>query len=66
MNSFKNLINKITREEVENENSSNEVIFKCRYCNNVINSKEAYIDKEELNVFCSKYCFIEYLKSKYF
>lgn len=26
MNSFKNLINKITREEVENENS-NQVIF---------------------------------------
>ncbi|MCR1949781.1 MULTISPECIES: hypothetical protein [Clostridium] len=65
MNHLKNFIKKINNDDLE-EDRIDEITLKCKYCNKAINIKDSYIDKEDLNIYCSKKCFIENLNCKYF
>lgn len=65
MSHLKNLIEKLNNEELEDE-IVGEITVECKYCNSTVNIQDAYIGKEDLNIYCSKKCFIESLSSKYF
>ncbi|WP_291650697.1 hypothetical protein [Clostridium sp.] len=65
MNHLKNFIEKFNNEDLEEE-IVDEITVECKYCSININIKDAYIDKVDLNIYCSKKCFIENLNCKYF
>ena len=65
MNLLRELIEKINVEDYEEGNIS-ELLAKCRYCNMDINIEDAYINKDNLNIYCCKECFLTDLRSKYY
>lgn len=65
MNLLRELIEKINIEDFEEENT-NELLANCIYCNSDINIKAAYINKDNLNIYCCKECFLRDLSSKYY
>lgn len=53
MNQLRSFIEKFNNEDLEEE-IANELTVECKYCSVNIYIKETYIDKEDLNIYCSK------------